>query len=218
MGQLERYGLYVLCIVISLILGIAIWGGDPPVSNAASRDVEPRRELTDPFEIGPKLHAPDRSAAEIGLPQTFRTVSLEPDEAPAPEPAPRVTPVALRTHKVAAGDKLEELAKRYLGSAARWPEIKRLNPGIDERNLRLGTELKIPEPGTPAKEPAAERTLAADEYRVVDGDNPARISMKLWQTEKHAQRLMEHNGITDARRLRVGSVLKVPKIDAAKSR
>ncbi len=26
MGQLERYGLYVLCLVIFLILGIAIWG------------------------------------------------------------------------------------------------------------------------------------------------------------------------------------------------
>ena len=29
MGQLERYGLYVLCLVIFLILGVAIWGSDP---------------------------------------------------------------------------------------------------------------------------------------------------------------------------------------------
>lgn len=29
MGQLEKYGLYVLCLVIFLILGVAIWGGDP---------------------------------------------------------------------------------------------------------------------------------------------------------------------------------------------
>jgi nucleoid-associated protein YgaU len=28
MGQLERYGLYVLCVVIVLILGVAVWGGD----------------------------------------------------------------------------------------------------------------------------------------------------------------------------------------------
>ncbi|MCA8965128.1 MAG: LysM peptidoglycan-binding domain-containing protein [Planctomycetes bacterium] len=27
MGQLEKYGLYVLCLVIFLILGVAIWGG-----------------------------------------------------------------------------------------------------------------------------------------------------------------------------------------------
>jgi LysM repeat protein len=29
MGQLERYGLYVLCLVIFLILGVAIWGTGP---------------------------------------------------------------------------------------------------------------------------------------------------------------------------------------------
>ena len=32
MGQLERYGLYVLVVVIFLILGVAIWGEDPGVS------------------------------------------------------------------------------------------------------------------------------------------------------------------------------------------
>ncbi len=31
MGQLEKYGLYVLVVVIVLILGVAIWGGEPPV-------------------------------------------------------------------------------------------------------------------------------------------------------------------------------------------
>ena len=33
MGQLEKYGLYVLCLVIFLILGVTIWGdpaGQPP--------------------------------------------------------------------------------------------------------------------------------------------------------------------------------------------
>ncbi|HEX5053567.1 MAG TPA: LysM domain-containing protein [Planctomycetota bacterium] len=34
MGQLEKYGLYVLCLVIFLILGVTIWGGgELPVSN-----------------------------------------------------------------------------------------------------------------------------------------------------------------------------------------
>ena len=34
MGQLERYGLYVLCLVIFLILGVAIWGGNDPAHAA----------------------------------------------------------------------------------------------------------------------------------------------------------------------------------------
>lgn len=38
MGQLEKYGLYVLCLVIFLILGVTIWGGGdvPQKSPAAS--------------------------------------------------------------------------------------------------------------------------------------------------------------------------------------
>ncbi|HZN41270.1 MAG TPA: LysM domain-containing protein [Planctomycetota bacterium] len=38
MGQLEKYGLYVLCLVIFLILGVTIWGGGdlPPQINKPS--------------------------------------------------------------------------------------------------------------------------------------------------------------------------------------
>ena len=41
MGQLEKYGLYVLCLVIFLILAVTIWPGDvaasPEQRNAAVR-------------------------------------------------------------------------------------------------------------------------------------------------------------------------------------
>src|SRR5262245_54283598 len=33
MGQLEKYGLYVLCLVIFLILGVTIWGGGEVPAN-----------------------------------------------------------------------------------------------------------------------------------------------------------------------------------------
>lgn len=64
MGQLEKYGLYVLCLVIFLILGVTIWGGgDPPPitkppvaaikapaatagNQVASRDVSSMPDLT----------------------------------------------------------------------------------------------------------------------------------------------------------------------------
>lgn len=38
MGQLEKYGLYVLCLVIFLILGVAIWGGDPTTPPAGAKE------------------------------------------------------------------------------------------------------------------------------------------------------------------------------------
>lgn len=41
MGQLEKYGLYVLCLVIFLILGVTIWGGgDPPPINRPSAPIK----------------------------------------------------------------------------------------------------------------------------------------------------------------------------------
>jgi LysM repeat protein len=37
MGQLEKYGLYVLCLVIFLILGVTTMGGDPPSPSGRSQ-------------------------------------------------------------------------------------------------------------------------------------------------------------------------------------
>ena len=39
MGQLEKYGLYVLCLVIFLILGVAIWGEPAAASPGQREDV-----------------------------------------------------------------------------------------------------------------------------------------------------------------------------------
>ncbi len=56
MGQLERYGLYVLCLVIFLILGIAIWGdnsgavvpqGTESQSLAVTSNVGPEDTITE---------------------------------------------------------------------------------------------------------------------------------------------------------------------------
>ena len=62
-----------------------------------------------------------------------------------PEPTP---PAGERTHVVKKGDTLWALAVRYLGSGYRWKEIQALNGGIDERKLRIGMTLKLPERGS----------------------------------------------------------------------
>lgn len=45
---------------------------------------------------------------------------------------------------VAAGDTLGALAQRHLGSVRRTPQILALNPGLDPKTLRVGTELWLP--------------------------------------------------------------------------
>ena len=49
-----------------------------------------------------------------------------------------------RTYVIREGDSLSTLALSHLGSSRRWPEIQRLNPGLDPRRLRPGMELKFP--------------------------------------------------------------------------
>lgn len=48
-----------------------------------------------------------------------------------------------RVHVVVKGDSLWNLAKKYLGSGAKYPEIKKLN-GLTSNNIKPGQKLNIP--------------------------------------------------------------------------
>ena len=62
MGQLEKYGLYVLCLVIFLILGVTLWGGGDAVTPQRLRTVATKShsnrfaQLT--FALSPPLRVP----------------------------------------------------------------------------------------------------------------------------------------------------------------
>jgi nucleoid-associated protein YgaU len=45
---------------------------------------------------------------------------------------------------VASGETLSDIARSYLGSAQRWPEIQSLNKIQDPRRVRAGDILQIP--------------------------------------------------------------------------
>jgi nucleoid-associated protein YgaU len=67
------------------------------------------------------------------------------------------------THKVADGDTLAELAKRYLGNAGRWSELYDYNRDVltNPDLLPIGAELRIPvAPFHPAESEAAPRATA----------------------------------------------------------
>ncbi len=61
-----------------------------------------------------------------------------------PDPRSYFRGAKYRTYVVREGDSLSTLALSHLGSSRRWPEIKRLNPGVDPKRLRPGMELKFP--------------------------------------------------------------------------
>jgi len=78
MGQLEKYGLYVLCLVIFLILGVTIWGGG---------DVQAGK--TPPASIrapnGP-TSAPPSTAGKDGHLRSLAETLLEPAPTGGPRP------------------------------------------------------------------------------------------------------------------------------------
>lgn len=241
MGQLERYGLYVLVVVIFLILGVAIWGGDPASGQEAGPGSVPGAGLSvtesppggsaggdqdqnsaerladyfvDPDEMFEDVPGDDARKAGGGSSGGPREDGVKRREDSA---GPR-TPVPLtRTHKIKDGELLEEISFRYYGTRHKWPRIVDANPGLRANALRIGAEITIP-PAESGSSPARGRGgdlaagggAAGTTHEVQDGESPAKIAKRYYGSEKYAQMLMDQNGIRDATRLRVGTVLRIP--------
>lgn len=172
MGQLEKYGLYVLCLVIFLILGVTIWGGgELPQSNRRG-SVGAELNAGGPGGPGPagrpNTGSPAQTGTVLGLLQqpkndpkkneartppapvvqssgdgTGATGAVSPAADRAKEP-PQVSSDARPTHKVQSGDSFESIAKKLYGSASLRTEIARLNPRVEPTRMRLGQELLLP--------------------------------------------------------------------------
>lgn len=174
MGQLEKYGLYVLCLVIFLILGVTIWGdgGTPPARRAPATTGLNAAAVTTGDTVRPpgtdasvpNLQAllqpavrPVNSASRDVQPIDASTGRLNAGagsvtELPTNEAAtkPSVTPpaepaVAARpTYKVGRGDSFDSIARQKLGRASLRSEIARLNPTVRPESLQVGQVLVLP--------------------------------------------------------------------------
>lgn len=226
MGQLERYGLYVLCLIIFLILGIAIWGDSstpeiPKDTNSMALNVtsqtppgdtitpeqlkalEREARMNDVVKIIDFKSEPVAAALPLeNVKPIHQTTTEEPKRTPLPIQKPKV-----RIHVVKKYETLEEISLHYLGKRNRWQEILGLNPNVRPTALKPGMKLKIP----PRK--VGDRVLP-DTVVVRRGDNPGLISQRLFGTTKYAKEIMRLNNITDPTRIMAGAVLKVPHVDS----
>lgn len=173
MGQLEKYGVYVLCLVIFLIIGVAIWGDDNVADPRKSPAPRTAREATS------NLTAPGSGAAPVGgapfkldeliEPETKRDPAKAKDapvaggdDKPSPDkpgtdpkaganetPAPqsggtKPATETPRTYRVQSGDSFDSIARTVLGDASRRAELERLNPTVKPTRMRVGQELVLP--------------------------------------------------------------------------
>jgi LysM repeat protein len=167
MGQLEKYGLYVLCLVIFLMLGVALWGD--PVAAAPRRmegsetrmaQVQPSFDLNDfSKELSAREPADQpKQGSNFSLDlgdAGSKTPVKEPAPMPEPTPEPKVKtapvvdepvaqPARRATYKVKQGDSLSTIASQQVGSVRMLPLLLKVNPGVVPERLQPGQELALP--------------------------------------------------------------------------
>ncbi|MEC7724173.1 MAG: LysM domain-containing protein [Planctomycetota bacterium] len=243
MGQLEKYGLYVMCLVIFLILGVTLWGEPASAQRAAAgvaainaddgparADVEeasfsPRTSSLDKL-LGPDerpSRAPTRASELSSLladpPATPPAPVVEPAPAPKvdPAPAPKPAPVAKRVrYTVKRGDSLSLIAQKQCGTVKMKGKILALNPKIkDENDIREGQELILPvgDGAGAVGAKSANKVVASGAYRdhkVRKGENMESIARKMLGSTARWKEIRKMNPNVDPHRMRIGSTLKIP--------
>lgn len=250
MGQLEKYGLYVLCLVIFLILGVAIWGGEPQASGgsqalplAGTGETGAQQRTQTPVRTesgrGPAVNStaavvdmfgkmdlpkPPAREAEKGEKSSDKggEKSAEKDDKGKASPAPAADTQRPK-YRIKSGDTLDEIAAKELKNRALVAEIRRLNPGIQDRNLKAGSELVLPSKAELAallpaakkdggREPVKEGSKAGAWrwYKFESGDTYEGVSKKLFHDAAHVDAIKKLNPTLDPKRIRAGTEIKVP--------
>ncbi|MGQ0552132.1 MAG: LysM peptidoglycan-binding domain-containing protein [Planctomycetota bacterium] len=130
------------------------------------------------------------------------------------------------THTIAANETLAEIAKRYLGSSSKWPELVTLNPGLDPKRLKIGSVIKlsgsaaasaVPQstvatPTGVAAKPSAAPVSKSRTHTVKSGDTLGAIAKTYLGSSKRADDLYQANRdvLKNKDDLRIGQVLKIP--------
>ena len=125
----------------------ALAAKEAQVSQAAGAATPPKATAVVPASPTPEKKAP--KAAPVKAEAAASTIPSVPAATPPAAPAEAAAPSAeAKQHTIGKGDTLWKLAKKYYPASLDLNEeiakIKAANPGLDDRNLKLGTVLTIP--------------------------------------------------------------------------
>ena len=144
--------------------------------------------LTDPIPVFP-IDTDFEQAASMEESDPAQTTALWTVDGRGPEiaftPAADSAPVPVRKHRIRKNEMLSTIAKTYYdnGTEKYWRHILKHNPGLNPKNLRLGTEIVIPP--APAKAHTAgagtKRQAATNGVRT----HTIRKNEKLWTIAEH---------------------------------
>ncbi len=160
MGQLEKYGLYVMCLVIFLIFGVAIWGEpavaaslEPSTASQARAAVQPQNRSESTRDNGllelttlmmPVQEPPKSQPTRRQRPAVVPDPVVDEPELDEPVVVPTPQPVERKSYTVVKGDTLGEIASKQIGSTRYLPLLLQLNPGLRPERLKVGKRLTLP--------------------------------------------------------------------------
>lgn len=131
-------------------------------------------------------------------------------------------------HVIQQGENLSMIAAVAYGDARLYREILKANPTLDERKLKVGMRIKMPDRATVASASGGARQAvrqeaidASTQYRVAQGDSLHKIALRLYGKASKADALYELNKDKigdDSSRLKLGMVLKLPEPPTAAAR
>lgn len=197
MGQLEKYALYVLCLVIFLIFGVSLFGGDAPAGRnpgtelnaqapangtgaggtASARDLFLTGKQGDGRAKGAAQEAVDKPVGDrpvgVGSPASGKPAGNDAAQPGDVKEAGKGTggdakgDAARPTHTVVAGDTYTSIAKKLFGSPVLVGEIARLNPAVNPAKLKTGQTLLLPTKAEVERLLAPKAAAPAGETRAV---------------------------------------------------
>jgi nucleoid-associated protein YgaU len=161
MGQLEKYGLYVLCLLIFLIVGVSIWGDPMTAASIEQKPFIAKLEVTPPIDLNKmKVRPADisdvekiRAADPISDVEKIRAadpqVIHEYPQVIEPKPIEikKVEPVVVaksETYLIKEGDNYETIARKKLGDARLASMLVEMNPTLPPTRLQIGNEIQLP--------------------------------------------------------------------------
>ena len=195
-----------------------------PIAQDAPEDI-----FADKGPGGPKPGANEIVNWNSGAGQSPTAIQTPAAKPAAPAVATGQAPAAakggLKDHVIQQGENLSMIASVAYGDARMYREILKANPNLDERKLKPGMVIKMPDASTfaapKAQQAAAKQEAAVDastQYRVQQGDSLHKIALKLYGKAAKADALYEANKDKigdDSSRLKLGMVLKLPEPPAA---
>ena len=239
MGQLEKYGLYVLCLVIFLILGVTIWGDPDSPAPQQNGEVVPMRvsaagTLLPESSLQPRNHELSSGDGQGNLPAAGNSGMLssllkppplsnrKPKSKPKlpppvgndpdpvkPTPVPVVPPSVASTREYTV--KKGDMLSRI---AEKQLGSARLVGQIRDLNKGLSDDLKIGQVLIlPARSNASEAAAVAGAYRtytISKGDNFEGIAKAELKSAARVREIKNLNPNINPRRLIPGKKIKLP--------